>query len=332
MLVFFGAGQVSEKLIKDGLRPSFILDNNPDLNGTHFRDIPVYLPTAKLIVGISAIVICTTSVIEVEQQLDEMGYRGEVEIAKVLSEQWLVKNIFETKLSCYISSGLPSISETSGGGVYKITEDDGVQIEKVYSGNTHGLILYEDGLAFTAQGEGIVILDKNEVVDRCLQLPTGLRPHGIQVYGDNFGVACSSADKILLVGRNGDILNEYHLSSLYRHTGSPQHHCNDLYVDGHNVYVSMFSVSGNWKNGIFDGGIIRINLETGDRTVICNHLKMPHSINCIDGVFHILNSYTGEILGYDFAALGCLTGFARGLMYATATITPVKVGTGTSAN
>jgi hypothetical protein len=77
----------------------------------------------------------------------------------------------------------------------------------------------------------------------------------------------------------------------------------------------MFSISGNWKKGIFDGGVLEIDIETKQQRVLCSNLRMPHSVTLHDGIFHVLNSYDGELLGYNFEPIGSLPGFARGLQF-----------------
>jgi hypothetical protein len=312
MVILFGAGQVAEKLINDGLKPGYILDNNPELNNSFYHGIKIFLPTIDKVNSTSKIIICTTSISEVEKQLISLNFQGLVEIAKPLNEHKLVADLINLKLTCFISSGLPSISSSKGGGIYKIIEDENVIVEKIFSGNTHGMIKFEDGLAFTSQGDGIVILNNKNKVAKTIALPDGLRPHGLRFHRDLFYIACSSADKILVVDLDGKIKNSFNISNSKDAYGSAQHHCNDLYIEGNYLFLSMFSISGNWKRGIFDGGIIQLDLLSGQQKILCNHLKMPHSIFMFNGNLHILNSYAGEVMGYDFQPLGSLTGFVRG--------------------
>ena len=174
------------------------------------------------------------------------------------------------------------------------------------------MIKFEDGLAFTSQGDGIIILNNKNHVVKTIDLPNGLRPHGLRFHQNHFYIACSSADKIIVVDLDGIIKNSFDISNSKEAYSSAQHHCNDLYIEGNYIFLSMFSISGNWKRGIFDGGIMQIDLLSGQQKILCNHLKMPHSILTFDGNLHILNSYAGEVMGYDFQSLGSLTGFVRG--------------------
>ena len=316
MLALFGAGHVAEKLLKDGLEADVIFDNNPELSHSSFNNLKIVEPDEKKLKKISKVVICTTSFTDVEKQLKILGYDGILELAKPLEDQKIIKRLNSFKFNGYISSGLPSIDKSSGGGIYQIIEtDDLIETKKIFNGNTHGFILREEELVFTCQGRGIVFtdLDGNEI--RNISLPDQLRPHGLFLDQSSIFVACSSADCVLRLDYSGKICDRFHFSNKFESSRSPQHHCNDIYVADGCVYVSMFSVSGNWKKGVFDGGIVEIDILTGKKNVLCSHLKMPHNVTQSGGSLYVLNSYEGELLGYDFNSIGSLCGFARGLQF-----------------
>lgn len=314
--VLFGSGVIAEKNFH--LKPEFIVDNNPDLIGTTFHDYDIKAP--QEIEGLSdqySIIICTSSVREVKQQLVSYGFEWGVNInvAEQLREKLAISDLEEQKFKFLISSGLPSSATSfSGGGVHLVeeTEGDFPAIRNIYEGNTHGLIRFEDGFAFTCQGRGIVLLDNqcNEVKE--IPLRSGLRPHGIKRYNDLWVLVCSYADCILAVDDSGNEVFEYPLSDKLAVYESAQHHCNDIEIVGDYAYVSMFSVTGNWKRSFFDGGIVEIHLKTGERTVIVNNLTMPHSITEQESGIYILDSFTGRLLGPNMQELAQLPGFARG--------------------
>ena len=83
-------------------------------------------------------------------------------------------------------------------------------------------------------------------------------------------------------------------------------------IIGDFAYVSMFSVTGNWKHGIFDGGLVEINLISGCSKVISNNLTMPHNVSDENGQIFILDSFKGRLLGQNFNELAQLPGFVRG--------------------
>ncbi len=316
-LVFFGAGVVAEKLLARS--PDFIVDNDPTVQGTMFHDIPVRSPT--VLAGGAAdhdVLICTTSISEVRRQLEGYGYvwGTGIQVPDYLRERLDVAALEDTCFSVLISSGLPSAPEDHrGGGVFRITEAGDAPypvIEKVYAGNTHGLIRDGDGFAVASQEHGIVLLDNRFSVTDTIHLAGVSRPHGLCRYNGGWAYVSSYSDSLVMTDNRGSQIQEFHLSDKFARTGSPQHHCNDLCIIDDTAFVSMFSLSGNWKHGRYDGGVMEINLTTGERQVVVSGLTMPHNITVSDGVLRVLNSFRGEILGGNFEVQFTLPGFVRG--------------------
>ena len=313
--VLFGSGTVAEKNLR--LNPAFIVDNNPDLIGSYFHGLEVKSP--KVLDGrcsIYNVIVCTTSVGEVKRQLQSYGYLWDrdASAALLLTERIEMDYLESTQFNFLVSSGLPSSAESfSGGGIHLVQEtDEFVEVTKIYEGNTHGLVKFEERFSFTCQGSGIIILNEDYTVQNKIQLRAGLRPHGIKRYNDIWVVVSSYQDSIVGIDDQGKEVFEFRFTDKLATYGSAQHHCNDLCIVGDYAYVSMFSVTGNWKRNSFDGGIIEINLLTGDKSIIINSLTMPHSITCDDDGFMVLNSFKGTLLGKNFDVLATFPGFVRG--------------------
>lgn len=314
-IVLFGSGTVAEKNLN--LNPVFIVDNNIDLQGGEFHGVPVKSPTElKDNFETYKVVVCTTSVGEVKKQLESYGYQWGVnaEVASLLSERMEMDKLETKKFKFLISCGLPSSAESfSGGGIYIVEETDSYpHIRKVYEGNTHGLIKHENGYVFSCQGKGLVFLNSDLEEIKVIELRSGLRPHGIRKYKDLWVLVSSYKDSIIAVNDDGNEVFEYKLSSKIDSYNSAQHHCNDLDISGDYAYVSMFSLTGNWKRNSFDGGIMEINLLNGEMKPILNNLTMPHSVVCDDSGLKVLNSFKGTLLGNNFDTLATLPGFVRG--------------------
>lgn len=77
----------------------------------------------------------------------------------------------------------------------------------------------------------------------------------------------------------------------------------------------MFSISGNWKKEVFDGGILEINLKDNNKQTLINNLWMPHNVKYINGSLHILDSLRGGLLFNNFTLQGTFPAFTRGLNY-----------------
>lgn len=315
-VVFFGSGVVAEKSLSQ--KPVFIVDNNPDLQGTKFHGIDVKSPNTLLgHVTKYQVVVCTTSISEVRKQLASMGYEWgkDANVSSYLAERLEIADLEDEMFQFVISSGLPSTSSSEdGGGIYQITEtrDSYPEITKLYAGNTHGMIKSDSGYAFTSQGDGIVLMSPHFEVTNIIPLPSHLRPHGLRQYKDKWVVVSSYEDCIIGLDNRGLELFRYEFSDKRKHYGSAQHHCNDICIVGDYAYVSMFSVTGNWKRGSFDGGIIEVDLASGRMKTIQNDLTMPHSIEFKHNSLSILNSFKGQILQNNFEVFGVLPGFVRG--------------------
>ena len=315
-IVLFGCGHVAEKNFF--LDPAFIVDNNPDLIGNTYQGFEVQSPEVlKGRVSEFQVVVCTTSITEVKKQLINLGFvwGEDAKVASLLSERMEMSKLEDIKFRFLISSGLPSSERTfSKGGIYLIEEGEDYPFYKhIHAGNTHGLIKYDKQFVFTSQGEGILFLDqKFELVDR-IELKNALRPHGVRKYQDTWVLVSSYQDALIGVDDKGNEVFHYPLSHKKAMWGSPQHHCNDVEIVGDFAYISMFSLSGNYKRNSFDGGILEVNLKTGDQTVIISGLTMPHSICCGNAGFRVLDSFKGNLLGNNFSVLATLPGFVRGL-------------------
>lgn len=314
-IILFGSGTVAEKNLN--LNPKFIVDNNVDLHGSTFHGFDVISPEIlKNNTDKYKVIVCTTSVGEVKKQLEHYGYvwGNNANAAKLLVERMEMNVLEETKFKFLISSGLPSSAESfSGGGIYKIEETETYPtITKFYEGNTHGLVKHGDGFVFSCQGKGLVFLNADLEEEKVIELRAGLRPHGVRQYKDLWVLVSSYKDAIIGVNELGDEIFEYKFSSKIDSFESAQHHCNDLDIVGDYAYVSMFSLTGNWKRNSFDGGIMEVNLITGEMKPVINGLTMPHSVTCDETGLKVLNSFKGTFLGNNFDTLATLPGFVRG--------------------
>lgn len=314
-IVLFGCGHVAEKNMH--LAPAFIVDNNPDLIGNKYQGFVVKSP--EILRGRAQdfqVIVCTTSISEVRLQLGSYGFvwGEDAKVASLLSERMEMAKLEDNEFRFLVSSGLPSSEQNfSKGGIYLIQEgEDYPSYKHIHAGNTHGLIRHEKQFVFTSQGEGILFLNHNlEVVDK-IALKNALRPHGVRKYQDAWVLVSSYQDALIGVDDKGNEIFHYPLSSKRAQWGSPQHHCNDLEIVGDFAYVSMFSLSGNYKRNSFDGGILEVDLKNGKQTIIVSGLTMPHSVSCGSAGFKVLDSFKGNLLGNNFEVLATLPGFVRG--------------------
>ncbi len=136
--------------------------------------------------------------------------------------------------------------------------------------------------------------DSNFHIIREKKFPVGVRAHGV-CYNKRlncFYIACSYLDAVLVLDEEFTIQDEIKISNKYSSNSEPHHHINDCWTDGYSLYVSMFSLTGNWKKEVYDGGVLEFDLESKScNGAVMQNLWMPHNISFVDGCLTILDSF-----------------------------------------
>jgi hypothetical protein len=320
-LVLFGAGLVCKKFIKnfDKSKILYIIDNNESLWTTRFEGIEVKSPKKLKGLKNTDVIITTTSFVDVIKQIESINQRLSIKVSDYLKDLINIEILQDLNKKLLISSGLPPMSEkNSGGGLYEIDlQGSKWNLKKVYSGTVHGVIKIDEQFAISDSTHGVILLDKNYRIKKKGKYPLNTRAHGI-AYDKNknlFYVACSNTDKVKIFNADLKFIDTISISDKFEVHNSPQHHINDLCVVDGNLYVSMFSLSGNHKRNIYDGGIYEINLKTKKiKNKLYGNLTMPHSIKYINENFTILDSLKGDlVISNNITAT--FSGFSRGLSF-----------------
>ena len=179
MFAFFGCGQIAEKEINGGSVPDLIFDNNPELDGTMFYNVPVSKVDPESMARVRRLLICSSSIRDIQEQCIALDLPSNyIEVSSYLGEVAQVFRLEQYRFSGYLSSGLPSSTESlKGGGIFHVSESDlgFASVEKVFEANTHGCIRCGEELIFSAQGHGIVHLDtKTHEVKKIISIDPGL--------------------------------------------------------------------------------------------------------------------------------------------------------------
>ena len=324
-LILFGAGTISEKLCKRiKTQPSLIVDNSSNLWGEMQEGIEIQSPEKLKLLNINDlfIIICSTSYNEIKNQLVANGYLENENfiIAPILKDILVIFQLENLSKDIIFTSGSPMSNKKSyGGGVYKLSLDgDSWEYEKKFSGHTYGILEKGDNLIMTDANQGILVFDKKLKLLESFPLPTGLRAHGIDFSAkhDVYLIASSEQDAVIFLDSNFKILDKVSFSYKKDRLNKAEHHCNDLHIVGDSIYVSMFSVTGNYKKEVYDGGILEIDIPTREiKHTLCNNLSMPHNVKFYDDSMHVLNSLKGELLYDNFSVKGVFPAFTRGLDY-----------------
>lgn len=324
-LILFGAGLLSDKLVKRlKIKPEFIVDNSSNLweelqDGVRIES-PEKLKSYKS--EEVFIIICSTSYSDIKNQLIAYGFieRTDFTITPLLKDILVISELENLSKEIVFTSGSPKIDNSSfGGGVYKLTlEADNWKYEKKFSGHTYGILEKNDHLIMTDANEGILIFDKALKLLERFALPSGLRAHGIDFSEkhDVYVIASSEQDAVIFLDSKFNVIDKVNFSYKKARLNKAEHHCNDLHIVGDSIYVSMFSVTGNYKKEVYDGGILEIDISSREiKHTLSNNLSMPHNVKFYDDSMHVLNSLKGELLYDNFSVKGEFPAFTRGLDY-----------------
>lgn len=320
-IVLFGAGLVCKKFIKnfDKSKILFIVDNNDSLWTTKFEGIEIKSPKKLRALKNIEVIVMTTSFVDVIKQIKSINQTVSIKVSDYLKDLINIEKLQGLNKKFLISSGLPPLNDkNSGGGLYEIDlQGPKWNIKKVYSGTVHGVIKIADQFAISDSTHGVILLDKKYKVKKRGKYPLNTRAHGIAHDKKNniFYVACSNTEKIKIFNYNLKLIDTISISNKFKIHNSPQHHINDLCLADGNLYVSMFSLSGNHRRNFYDGGVFEIDLKTKKiNNRLYGNLTMPHSIKFIEESFTILDSLKGDlIIGNNIIAT--FSGFSRGLSF-----------------
>ena len=324
-IALFGASEISRKtrLALSGINFEIIYDNSANLWGASEDKIPISSPKnlRKLKKNIF-IIISTTSFIEVANQLNELGFKaGEDYVVSPLLKNLVHISKMESlkKKIIFTSGARPIDNKKYGGGIYLLTVNGNeFKVEKKISGNSYGLIRFENNYVAIDNEYGIIEFNHKFEILRKNKLPKNIRPHGV-TYSKKykrFYIACSNIDAVLVLDKDFKIKEKIFISDKSKKSKFPIHHINDCLVNNDSIYVSMFSETGNWVNDIFDGVVAEYDILTKKK--ICSPIKkffMPVYLSIINNDFYVLDSLRGNLMGNNTNILGTFPSFTRGLDY-----------------
>ena len=325
-IVLFGAGNIAHKTFKTINQNQIIgiVDNSKNLInheqiGFRVKD-PNYLKKFKS--KEIFIIICSTSFVEISEQLINMGFipNENFIVSPILNDLRIIDELETIKKRLFFSSGSPSQPDSEyGGGIYELNVNlDKWTCKKRIDGNCYGMISFGNNYVAIDTDMGIFEFDNDFNIIRKKRLPEHSRAHGI-AYSDKykqFYITCSYLDAVLILDKDFEEIGTINLSKKQLTDGSPQHHCNDCFVINDSLFISMFSVTGNWKVDIFDGGIVEYNIKNNEFIgVLTNDLWMPHNVKVFDRSLYVLDSLRGYLKGNNLQILGDFPAFTRGLAF-----------------
>jgi len=319
----------------DNKSDKYIVDINPAYHNTEFRGIPVYLPSKLQEEDKENIyIVITGGVIEsITESIEELGFEpGKHFCCTPEIRDWgLLQEIREYDQNIIVSCsdyGIKGAKRYSklGGGIYICNTKEN-SLEKKIGGHFREIIRVGDYYYVTefVNKKVFVLSIDFEKLD---ELPIDQTENQSEK-PNACGIAYHSKKNLIFVANAGsDTINIYeresfkhietiHVSDKFKNTGDGQHHINDICIADNTLLVSCFSLSGNWKRGIMDGGIMQFDLDNLSKPhdVLVQDLWMPHSVQYINGNVCYLDSMRGDFWVGNKKVEGNFPGFARGLTH-----------------
>ncbi|MBW8001707.1 MAG: DUF4915 domain-containing protein [Planctomycetes bacterium] len=332
-IIFFGYSLdwIGKTLRKSNLTISSIVDNSQNFQGTDSVYGVKILATKNLLHkrDDEYIVITSLSFESIYRELIHTGFTPGKDfcITPALNSVKVVNDINSKDFRLLVSSPdhLIYFKDTSnlGGGLYEFSvTSKAVGCEKLVAGTFRQIVDMENGnIAVLEEMNGIRIFEKGSVIGfwKFIECDKGDRPHGLAYDKVNniFYMACTAKDEIAAYDADtGKPIDSAEILSWKASVDGKNHHwINDLAIKDRYLYLSLFSISGCQQEGVYDGGIMQINLDRPDeRQVVARDLWMPHTVRFFGEELCYLDSMNGRF--YKGSALvGEFNGFTRGLGY-----------------
>ncbi len=311
-VILFGAGPTCDELLsKIPLACAYIVDNDPDFWGKEFRGLEIRNPDQLINENRKsiAVIIACSDVLSVVSQLEKMDLK-------------LGKEIHVSPFLEFIPAGqeykYPSLlvtCPTENGGLL-VVDPNTLDIRKVYSGNCRGIVRSKEHYYVAEEHEGILVLnDQFELVDQ-IKTSESHNLHGIAIDEDN-GLIYVNETKFDRLGIY-DVETRTRVDEIVLTKGDPdtfdQHHINDINFYNDKLFVSMFSLNGVWKHGVWnDGGIAIVDKKNKCiERVVLSGLHQPHSVYIEENIVYHCNSRECSVLMGD-KILCQFNGYVRGL-------------------
>ena len=328
-VVFFGVSDYwTEKTVKlSNPNVDFLVDNSSTMIGDSFKGLAIRSPEVlREKLQDTFVVITSGSYYDIYPQLIEYGLQPGADfcITPALNNSRIISDIHTHDATILISSpehkAYANLDQDDdvGGGLYELTLRN-QHYRKVVDGTFNQIVDAGDAYYVTDEMRGVCKISKDyRIVDI----------FGAESGDKCMGIAYCPERNIVFLGHTrydtvsahdastNEKLFEIELSEKHRRLGRAQHWINDLHVAGDFLYISMFSHSGAYLQGVFDGGILQVDLEnTDNRYVLVRNAWMPHTVRFFDPQICYLDSMNGLFYRSIHNVIGEFPGFIRGLGY-----------------
>ncbi|MGG1073098.1 DUF4915 domain-containing protein [Priestia megaterium] len=201
------------------------------------------------------------------------------------------------------------------GGIYKLDlKENGYKLKKALENeDCRGITKYKDNYIMVSKKE-IYFLDKELNILKKKNMQKDLDFHGCTVLKNEIYIVETSRNAIGIY----DLLTLERIDEINLFSEDiDTHHINDLCVDGKKMYISMFSLTENWRNNCFanNGVIVEYCLiERRIKDIPFKNLIMPHSVVMNDKSLYYCNSWVFEVFK-NHDVIFKTNDFCRGLAF-----------------
>jgi len=304
-------------------RPKLIIDSNRSLDSSKYEDILITHPSK-----ISQedwqnyyIVICSSAYREIRGELQKHGLleNKNFSVLPDLKDIQLVEDVANFSCDFLVTSSDHSDPTSqrgslSGGGVYQCNlSSDGFFFDKKISGQYREIKKYQDNFyAVDGFSNKLTVFDKSFNIIEELDIKHS-NCCGLEFVNNYLFIANSSRDSIIVLDNNLDRVDEFFISDLAGESGNSKHHINDLSSINSQLIVTMFSRSGFWRNGVFDGQLVSLDENLKIDQTLFTGLLQPHTPRVFDGEVALADSFSGRVIHGSKGEVFQADGFIRGI-------------------
>ncbi|QGH36750.1 DUF4915 domain-containing protein [Gracilibacillus salitolerans] len=218
-------------------------------------------------------------------------------------------------------------SGSDQGGLFLLDFENNT-FEKLYTGSCSGMTIVNDRLFIASDDNELITMDQKFRVIQKKQY-SKLDFHDISKFDDHVVLVVETATNTIgcynteTLTRSGEIR--------FSAEDKDIHHINDIWLDGHTLYVSMFSPYGKWYMNPMhkNGGIVAIDLTdfhpnqqlhiNPENHVVVKDLYMPHTVMMHQNELAYCDSMSFRVIAGNTKPIQ-LSGFTRGLAITENTI------------
>ena len=302
---------------------SKIIDSSKSLDGESYEGIPIVNPKRikKNDWQKFYIIICSSAFDDIKTELESYGLveNQNFSVLPDLKDIQLVEDVATFSCEFLLTSSDYDNAHSQrgsslGGGIYHCRlNSSGLFIEKKINGQYREIKLYKNKFyAINSFLNKITVFDKNFNIFNEIDTEFS-NSCGIELINDYIYISNSSRDSIITFDNNHNKVSEQFISSLAGKKGNSRHHINDLSSINNQLIVTMFSRSGFWRNGVFDGHLVSLNSDLKIDQTLYQGLSQPHTPRVFDGEVAFADSFAGGLSHGTNGTIFKVDGFLRGI-------------------